>query len=390
MDRTGPTEVGHGIATMADRDLYRILGISADASREEIKKAYRNAAMKYHPDRNPDDPEAEERFKEAAEAYSVLGDPERRARYDRFGDAGVKGQGAPFDQEIFADFSDILGDFFGFDVFGGGRGRRGRTRRARRGASLRTTLELDLEEAALGAEKELRFRRRVRCPDCDGTGSAEGAATTCPQCGGIGQVQQRHGFLTIARPCARCGGTGQYVENPCSSCRGDGAVEERASVTLEIPAGVDDGTRLRLRGEGEAGDRGAPRGDLEVVVRVREHDRFARQGRDLYTQVPVSFPTAALGGAVEVETLDGDRVRLDLPAGTQTGDVFEVRGRGISSPNGGSRGDLKVAVQVLTPRDLTPEQKVLIEQLAEVIPEPAPSDTAAGESWWDRLRRLVG
>lgn len=378
---------------MADRDLYRVLGVSPDASRDEIKKAYREAALKHHPDRNPGDEEAEERFKEAAEAYSVLGDPERRARYDRFGEAGVEGQGVPFDQEIFADFGDILGDFFGFDVFGGGRGRgRGRRgRRSGRGASLRTALEVDFEEAVLGAEKELRFQRRVGCPDCEGSGSAEGSGpTSCSQCGGLGQVQQRHGFLTIARPCARCGGTGDYIEDPCRTCRGQGRVEETSTVTLDIPPGVDDGTRLRLRGEGEAGLRGAAPGDLEVVIRVREHPRFARSGRDLYTQVPVSFPTAALGGAVDVETLDGEPVRLDVPAGTQTGEIFEIRGRGVSSPNGGRRGDLKVAVQVVTPRDLTPEQKVLIEQLAEVTPEPATGPAPGTGSWWDRLRRLVG
>jgi len=365
---------------MADRDLYRVLGVSRDASRDEIKKAYREAAMKHHPDRNPGDDGAEERFKEAAEAYSVLGDPERRARYD------------PFDEEIFADFGDILGDFFGFDVFGGGRGRRGRRgRRARRGSSLRTALELDLEEAVLGAEKELRFQRRVRCPDCEGSGSTAGSGTTsCSQCGGLGQVQQRHGFLTIARPCARCGGTGEYVEDPCGTCRGQGRVEETSTVTLDIPAGVEDGTRLRLRGEGEAGLRGSAPGDLEVVIRVREHPRFARSGRHLYTQVPVSFPTAALGGAVEVETLDDEPVRLEVPAGTQTGEILEIRGRGVSSPNGGRRGDLKVAVQVVTPRDLTPEQRVLIEQLAEVTPDPAPDHAPEAESWWDRLRRLVG
>lgn len=372
---------------MANRDFYQVLGVGRDASQAEIKRAYRQAALKYHPDRNPGNPEAEERFKEAAEAYSVLGDPERRARYDRFGEAGVEGRAPAFDEQMFADFADILGDLFGFgSVFGGRRSRR--RGRSRRGASLRYEMEIDLEEAATGAERTIEVPRYRSCDACDGTGSEGEGWSACPQCGGTGAVHQRHGFLTIARTCGRCAGTGEVLRDPCSHCRGEGRVEETSRVTVRIPPGVDTGTRLRLRGEGEAGRRGGSAGDLEVVIRVREHPRFIRRGQDLYTRVPVSFPTAVLGGEVRVPLLGGEEEIVEISPGTQPAEVLTVRGLGLPSLNGNRRGDLHVAVQVVVPSRLTDEQRDLIEKLAETMPEPTVETEA--RSWWERLRDLVG
>ena len=370
---------------MAERDFYQVLGVRRDAPKDEIKRAYRQAALKYHPDRNPGDAASEERFKMAAEAYAVLSDDEKRSLYDRFGEAGLKGQ-PQFSADAFADFSDILGDLFGFGFGGMGGGPRARSGH---GASLRLELEIELEGAAAGSEERIRLRRQVPCATCDATGSqSRSGAATCSRCGGSGAVQQRHGFLAIARPCGACGGTGTTVIDPCPSCSGEGRVVDKSELTVRVPAGVDTGSRLVLRGEGSAGLRGAPPGDLEIVIAVREHPVFARRGNDLFTRVSVSFPRAALGGAIEVPTIDGESAVLEIPTGTQGGEVFEIRGRGMPSLNGGRRGGLQVAVQVVTPSPLTPEQRVLIEQLAEVTEEPAAE--AAGETWWDRLRNLVG
>lgn len=371
---------------MPERDFYQILDIARDASPGEIKRAYRQAALEHHPDRNPGDKESEERFKAAAEAYSVLSDEEKRSLYDRFGEAGLHGR-QQFNADAFADFSDILGDLFGFGVFAG----MGGAQRARsgRGSSLRVELHIDLEDAGGGANKTIRLRRHVACETCDASGSQSGAgATRCGRCGGSGAVQQRHGFLAIARPCGACNGTGRVVSDPCGNCGGEGRVVENSEITVRVPAGVDTGSRLLLRGEGSVGLRGAAAGDLEVVIGVRDHARFVRRGRGLFTRVAVSFPKAALGGTVDVPTLDGDEATLEIPAGTQGGDVFDLRGRGMSSVNGGRRGVLRVAVQVVTPSGLTPEQRTLIEQLGEVTGEPEPEGDA--ESWWDRLRNLVG
>lgn len=371
------------------RDYYDVLGVDREASQEEIKQAYRRAAMEHHPDRNPDDPDAEDRFKEAAEAYSVLGDEDRRRRYDRFGEAGVRDDGPRFEEDLFGDFADIIGDVFGFG-FGGrrrGRGRgRGRGGSPRRGASLRYELEIDLEQAATGDEVTIEVPRRERCETCDGSGTESGrGASTCPRCGGSGQVAQRHGFLAIARACDRCGGTGKIVTDPCERCGGEGRTRRRAEVTVEIPPGVDTGTVLRLRGEGESGVRGGSEGDLDVIVRVRDHPRFLRRDQDLYARVPVSFPKAALGGRVEVATLVGDPATVEIPAGTQSGELFEIPGQGMPSLNGGRPGSLKVSVQVVTPSELTSRQRELIEELAEEMPEPEPQQ-ANTRSWWDRLR----
>ena len=371
-------------ATMAERDFYRILGVRPDASKDEIKRAYRRAALKYHPDRNPGDAESEERFKAAAEAYAVLSDEQKRSVYDRFGEAGLKGQ-PQFNADAFADFSDILGDLFGFGF--GSMGGMNRTRSSR-GASLRVELEIDLEAAATGIDKSIKLRRHVRCDECDATGStSRSGAEACSRCGGSGAVQQRHGFLAIARPCGACSGTGTVISDPCAGCSGEGRVPETSEVTVRVPAGVDTGSRLVLRGEGAAGLRGAPAGDLEIVIGVREHPMFVRRGKDLFTRASISFPKAALGGTLEVPTLDGEPARLDIPAGTQGGEMFEIRGRGMPSLNGGRPGGLRVAVQVVTPSHLSAEQRALIEQLAEVTDEP--EIEAQPESWWDRLRNLV-
>jgi molecular chaperone DnaJ len=372
---------------MADRDYYGVLGVGRDSTPEEIKKAYRKAALAYHPDRNPGDAEAEERFKAAAEAYSVLADADKRARYDRFGEAGVRGGAQPFDSEVFADFSDILGDLFGFGSMFGGFGRQ--SRQSNQGSSLRYDLEIPLEEAVRGYEVELEVPRQVPCESCDASGSAEGSsAIRCEQCGGTGTLHQRHGFLTIARPCGRCDGSGQMVDDPCPTCRGEGRVRDRSALTIRIPAGVDTNSRLRLRGEGEAGLRGGPAGDLEVVIHVMDHENFVRHGNDLLTRIPISFPMAVLGGEVEVPTLDDEEAHVKVTPGTQSGDLFDLRGRGVPSLNGGRRGNLRVVAQVVTPTKLTAEQRDLVEQLAEITEEPVLQGES--QSWWDRLRNVIG
>lgn len=366
-------------------DYYDVLGVERGASAAEIKRAYRDAALKYHPDRNPGNPEAEEQFKAAAEAYSVLGDARKREQYDRFGHAGVRGAGAPnFESEVFGDFADILGGLFGFGGGFGGARRRGPAR----GASLQYPLEIDLEQAATGDEVEIRVPRQRTCEQCAGSGAAAGSGpATCPQCGGAGQVQQRHGFLTIARTCSRCMGAGQVISDPCDACDGEGRQRENTTLKVRVPAGVESGMRLLLRGEGESGVRGGPPGDLAVEIRVREHDSFVRDGRDLYTRVPVSFPLLALGGEVQVPTLTGEVVTLHVPSGTQSGEILDIRGHGMPSVNDERRGRLKVAVQVVTPRSLSAEQRELLEQLNATLPEPQEVDES---SWWDRLRGMFG
>ena len=367
-------------------DYYDLLGVQRGASADEIKKAYRKAALRDHPDRNRDDQAAEDRFKQAAEAYAVLGDATKRARYDQFGHASVRGGGQPdFDADIFADFSDILGSFFGFNVgFGGGRRSSGPVR----GSTLQYRLRITLEQAFGGDEVEITVPRRITCSNCGGSGSESGIGrTTCVACAGVGQVQQRHGFLTVARPCGRCRGAGVIVSDPCPTCRGAGRAAERARLKVGIPAGVDTGMRLRLRGEGESGLRGGPAGDLEVVLEVAEHAHFVRHGRDLYTRAPASFPRVALGGVIDVPTVDGASARLEVPAGTQSGQVLDLRGLGMPSVNGGRPGDLKVEIQVVTPRHLDDEQQQALHRLGELIGDP--DDLGDEQSWWGRLRSSV-
>ena len=354
---------------MSKRDYYEVLGVGREATEQEIKSAYRKLALKHHPDRNPGNRDAEEKFKEAAEAYSVLADGEKRAAYDRFGHAGVGAAGAGgFDPTIFADFGDIFGglrDIFGFgDIFGGG-GRRGGPER---GTDLRYDMEIAFEESARGVETAVQIPRRETCEACKGSGSAPGSSpTVCPQCSGRGQIRYQQGFFTVAQTCRQCGGAGRVITKPCSECRGAGQVSKQRKLTVRIPAGIANGQRLRLYGEGEAGAMGGPPGDLYVVVHVQEHPVFQREGDDLFCRVPVTFPVLALGGEISVPTLDGPE-KLEVPEGTQTGHVFRLRGKGMPSVNGRGHGDLHVAVQVVTPKKLTRDQRQLLEQLAKTMP----------------------
>ena len=368
------------------RDYYDILGVPKDASPSDIKSAYRKLALKLHPDRNPGDPQAEEKFKEAAEAYSVLSDPDKRQRYDAYGHAGLGGAGgfggAGFDPTIFADFSDILGDFFGF-----GSGRRGRG--PRRGADLRYDLELSFEEAAFGTESDLRIPRSETCSECSGSGAAPGTRpSTCPACAGAGQVTFQPGFVSVARTCGRCRGTGQIVESLCKKCRGEGSSPVERKLQIKIPPGVDNGSQLRVSGEGESGAQGGPPGDLYVVLRVREHALFKREGASLFCEFPINLAQASLGATVEVPTLDGGRTKVHIPEGTQSGTLLRVRGQGVAHLGARGRGDLHVIVRVVVPHKLTGEQKKLMEQLGRTLPVPDVKDKE--RSFLDRLKDVLG
>src|SRR5579883_1623004 len=352
----------------AKRDYYEVLGVSRTANDQEIKSAYRKLALQYHPDRNPGNQDAEEAFKEAAEAYSVLSDAQKRANYDRFGHAGVGGAGGAggFDPSVFSDFSDILGDIFGFgDIFGGGR--RGGSR-VQRGSDLRYDLELKFEEAAFGVTKKIKVPRHETCMDCNGTGGEKGSApTTCQTCNGYGQVRFQQGFFSITRTCGQCHGTGQIIKNRCAVCHGDGRVVKEKILELKIPAGVDNGSKLRVSGEGDAGGKGGPSGDLYVVLNVLDHEFFERREHDLFCHIPITFPQAALGTQIAVPTLEREEEKLSIPAGTQTGSTFRIKGRGISKRGGSARGDLYVTVNVAVPAKLNREQKELLTKFASTI-----------------------
>jgi molecular chaperone DnaJ len=357
---------------MAKRDYYEVLGIERNAGQQDIKSAYRKLAQKYHPDKNPGDKEAEERFKEGAEAYAVLSDQDKRARYDRFGHQGVQGLGGGaggfggIDPTIFADFSDILGDFFGFG--GGGRGGRSGGSGMTRGADLRYDLTLTFEEAAFGTDTTLRVPRLEVCADCKGTGSKGGAApAACSACGGRGQVRFTQGFFTVARTCPQCRGEGRVISDPCEECGGEGRVEQERSMSVKIPAGVDTGARLRLVGEGEHGRRGGPAGDLYVVVQVRPHAKFRRDGATVFSKFAISYPQAVLGTTVEVDTLHG-KSPLDIPAGTPHGKEFRLRSQGIERLDGSGKGDhvVTVEIEVPNPRSLSDEEQQLLRRLAEL------------------------
>jgi molecular chaperone DnaJ len=365
------------------RDYYEILGVAREASEQEVKSAYRKLALKYHPDRNPDDAQAEERFKEAAEAYGVIGDAQKRQRYDTYGHAGLSGGGG-FDPTVFSDFSDILGEFFGFgDIFG--RRRSG----PRRGSDLRYNLELGFEEAAFGTEATLQIPRVEGCRTCGGNGAAPGSEpTTCTTCNGAGQVTFQQGFFQVARTCGRCRGTGRVIANRCKDCAGEGRTVVQHKRQIPIPGGVDTGSQLRIEGEGEAGAAGGPPGDLYVVIRVQDHPFFEREGTSLSCEIPISLTQATLGATLEVPTLEGGTAKVRVPEGTQTGQAFRVRGQGVPNLGGKGRGDLHVAVRVVVPTKLTAEQRKLLEQLAKTLPAPELSDEKE-RSFFGRLKDVL-
>ena len=382
---------------MSKRDYYEVLGVARGASDAEIKSAYRKQAMKYHPDRNPGDHSAEERFKEAAEAYAILADTEKRSLYDRFGHAGVSSAAsAGFDPTVFQGFEDLfggLGDIFGFgDLFGGGRRRGG----PQRGGDLRYDLEITFEESAQGAETSIQIPRQETCEACAGTGAAPGSSpTVCAQCRGQGQVRMQRGFLTVAATCPQCRGAGRVIAKPCTSCRGAGRVARDRKITVKIPAGIATGQQLRLQGEGESGAAGGPPGHLYVVVHVREHEFFRRDGLNLFCEIAVNFTTVALGGEIQVPTLGGTE-SVKIHEGTQTGTTLRLRGKGMPDVGGGSgRGDLFATIQVRTPKKLTKEQRHLVEQLGKVLPpekfEPrAREDEQDERNLFDRVKDMFG
>jgi molecular chaperone DnaJ len=383
------------VSGVAKRDFYEVLGVERQCTDQELKSAYRKLALKFHPDRNPGDHKAEEAFKEAAEAYGVLADREKRALYDRFGHAGVSGAGGGsggIDPTIFADFSDIfsgLGDVFGLgDIFGQRRRRGG----PQRGADLRYDLEISFEESASGTDTTIQIPREETCTTCSGSGAAEGTtAETCAQCRGTGQLRYQQGFLTVARPCSTCRGTGKTIAKPCATCRGAGRVARERTLTVKIPAGIATGQRLRLYGEGEHGSAGGPPGDLYVVVHVQEHSFFHREEDDLFCEMPIGFPTLALGGHVKVPTLDG-REDIHVPAGTQPGTRFKLRGKGMPHVNARGHGDLHVIARVAVPKKLTKEQKHLLEELARTLPhEKLDDETDGGEKpFFERVKDIFG
>jgi molecular chaperone DnaJ len=342
------------------RDYYDVLGVNKDAGEEDIKRAYRKLAMQYHPDRNAGDKEAEEKFKEAAEAYDVLHDRDKRQRYDRYGHAGLEGMNGPSFQNAQSIF-DLFGDIFG-DIFGGSRGRHG----PRSGRDLQVGIEIDLFEAAKGISRTITIPREEVCPECSGEGSRRGTpATVCRRCHGHGVVVQGQGFFRLQQTCPGCGGRGVVITDPCGRCYGQGRVEVRQSIEIKVPPGVDTGTRIRISGEGEAGEPGAPRGDLYCQIRVREHAIFERDGQHLICRVPITISQAALGGDIEVPTLDG-QITHTLARGTQSGEVVRIHGRGMPSLRGGRNGDLLVQVFVETPQKLTKRQEELLRELAEI------------------------
>ena len=352
----------------AKEDFYKLLDLGKNASEAEIKKSYKRMAMKYHPDRNKDNPEeAEKKFKEIKEAYEILSDPKKRAAYDQFGHAGVDpsmggGRGGFGGAE---NFSDIFGDVFG-DIFGGG-GRGGQRSNVQRGSDVLYNLELTLEEAVGGTETTLKVPVMVSCGECNGTGAKKGSTpVSCSTCHGHGQVRMQQGFFSVQQTCPTCHGSGKQIKDPCHKCHGQGRVKETKTLSVKVPAGVDTGDRIRLSGEGEAGINGGPSGDLYVQVKVKDHSIFTRDGANLYCEVPISYPTACLGGDIEVPTLDG-KVMLKIPAETQTGKLFRLRGKGVKPVRGGAVGDLLCRVQLETPVHLTKEQRELIEKLAESL-----------------------
>lgn len=359
---------------MSKRDYYEVLGVARDASESDIKSAYRKLAVKYHPDKNPGDKGAEEKFKEAAEAYSVLSDPDKRRMFDTYGHQGAAATGfGGFDPSVFTGFEDILGDFFGFgDLFGAGRRRRGG---AHPGDDLRFDIELTFEQAALGCEMKVKVPRLEACEACRGTGSSTGGRVVCSTCHGRGQVRYQQGFFSISRPCSHCGGEGRVVKDPCPTCDGHGRIRRERALTLKIPAGVESGSRLRLHGEGNAGSDGGRRGDLYVFIHVRDHEFFRREDTNIYCTIPISFVQASLGDSIKVRTLYGEEL-IKIPDGTQTGTVFRLEGKGIPSLEGHGRGDQYVSVNVVVPRRVTREQRKLLQELDRLLREQGEDKSA--------------
>jgi len=355
-------------STVSKADYYEVLGVSRSATDQELKSAYRKQALKYHPDRNPGNQAAEEKFKEASEAYQVLSDADKRAAYDRFGHAGVSGNGPSgfggFSGSV--DLGDIFGDLFG-EMFNKGGSAQSQPGRQRRGDDLRFDLTIDFEDAIFGAETEIHIRRRETCETCHGTGSASGRGpVTCPQCRGRGQIRYQQGFFSVARTCSACGGAGSIISDPCATCHGETRVVRELQLHVRVPAGVEEGTRIRYAGEGDAGRSGGTGGDLYVVLSVRAHDFFERAGYDLHCAIPVSFPQAALGAEIEMDGIDGP-VSVKIPEGTQNGKEIRVRGRGVPHLNEKGRGDLIVQVMVQIPKKLTKAQRDLVAQLGETL-----------------------
>jgi molecular chaperone DnaJ len=371
---------------MSKRDYYEILGVARDSSEKDIKKAYRRVAMKFHPDRNPDDKDSEEKFKEASEAYEILSDSQKRSAYDQYGHDAVSGNaGAGGFGGGNGNFGDIFGDVFG-DIFGGGGGG-GRSRGPARGSDLRYNLDVDLEEAVKGTEVKIRVPTLVSCEPCNGSGAKKGSSpVTCTTCGGIGQVRMQQGFFSVQQTCPNCRGKGKMISDPCNSCHGQGLKEETKTLSVKVPPGVDTGDRIRLTGEGEAGPDGGPSGDLFVQINVRAHSIFERDGKNLYCEVPISITDASLGGDLEVPTLDG-RVKLKIPEETQTGKLFRLRGKGVAPVRGGSTGDLLCRVVIETPVNLTKNQKELLSQLQESF-EKEGNQSPRKSSWFEGVKNF--
>lgn len=372
---------------MAKRDYYEVLGVSKSASAAEIKKAYRRLAMKFHPDRNQDKKSAaEKKFKESKEAYEVLKDSQKRATYDQFGHEGLRagpgGRGGPGGE----GFADIFGDVFG-DIFGGGR--RGGGPQVFRGADLGFELKLDLEKAVAGDAVKIDVPTQVSCETCNGSGARKGSSPqTCSTCGGVGQVRMQQGFFSVQQTCPACKGAGTIIRDPCDDCHGRGRKHKTRTLSVKVPAGVDDGDRIRLSGEGEAGRNGGPNGDLYVDLRVAKHKIFERDGANLSCEVPVSIATATLGGEVELPTLDG-HVSLKVPAGTQSGKVFRLRGKGVTTVRDPRRGDLFALVSVETPVNLTPEQQALLEKFDALVKKGGDKHSPRADGWFDTVRRFL-
>ena len=368
---------------MAKRDYYDVLGISRDADENEIKKAYRKLAMKHHPDRNAGDTKAEEKFKEAKEAYEILSDVSKRAAYDQYGHAGVdtSAAGAGHGQGFGDAFSDIFGDIFGMRG-GGGRSN------VHRGADLRYNLEITLEQAARGSETKIRIPTMTTCDTCNGSGAKPGTSPkTCSTCDGHGQVRMQQGFFSIQQTCPKCHGSGKMITSPCSSCHGAGRIKQHKTLNVKIPIGVDDGDRIRLSGEGEAGINGGPPGDLYVVIQLSSHPVFQREGNDLHCEIPISFATAALGGEIEVPTLEG-HAKIKISAETQTGKIFRLRGKGIKGVRSHSAGDLLCHVAVETPVNLTARQKELLQELEDISQKDNSRHSPRAKSWMEKAREF--